>query len=139
MQRLAEICLRRTIFASMLILSLVVVGAVSYFRLGVDRFPSVDLPTVNVRTALPGASPAEVEAQGSQPLEAVSSVLRDLPDETDPPIISKLDNDQSPILSIALSGQRSARDLTELADKVVKVQLERSKDVGEVDARALMN
>jgi len=175
MQRLAEVCLRRPVFAAMLILSMVVVGAVSYFRLGVDRFPSVDLPTVNVRTSLPGASPAEVEAQVSQPIEEavntiqgikelrsisgmgssfviatfdlgrdiesaaqdvrdrVASVLRDLPRDVEPPIISKLDNDQSPILSIALVGNRSARELTELADKVVKVQLERSAGVGEVE------
>jgi hydrophobic/amphiphilic exporter-1 (mainly G- bacteria), HAE1 family len=175
MQRLAEVCLRRPVFASMLILSLVVVGAVSYFRLGVDRFPSVDLPTVNIRTTLPGASPAEVEAQVSQRIEEavntiegikelrsisgmgssfvivtfelnrdiesaaqdvrdrVATVLRDLPREVDPPIISKLDNDQSPILSIALVGNRSARELTELADKIVKVQLERSSGVGEVE------
>lgn len=174
MQKLAEICLHRPIFAAMLILSLVVVGTVGYFHLGVDRFPSVDLPTVNVRTSLPGASPAEVEAQISQPIEEaintiegikelrsisssgssfvivtfelnrdietaandvrdrVSSVLRDLPLEADPPIISKLDNDQSPILSVALSGDRSARELTELADKIVKVHLERSGGVGEV-------
>ena len=49
MQKLAEICIRRPIFASMIILSLVVVGAVSYGQLGVDRFPPVDLPTVMVR------------------------------------------------------------------------------------------
>ena len=50
MQKLAEICIRRPVFATMIVLSLVVVGAASYFRLGVDRFPSVDLPTVSVRT-----------------------------------------------------------------------------------------
>ena len=54
MQKLAEICIQRPIFASMIVLALVVVGAASYFRLGVDRFPSVDLPTVSVRTACPG-------------------------------------------------------------------------------------
>ena len=46
MQKLAEICIQRPVFAAMIILSLVVVGAASYFRLGVDRFPSVDLPNV---------------------------------------------------------------------------------------------
>src|SRR6185369_4636340 len=75
MQRLAEVCLRRPVFAAMLILSLVVVGTVSYFRLGVDRFPSVDLPTVNIRTTLPGASPAEVEAQVSQPIEEAVNTI----------------------------------------------------------------
>src|SRR5687767_11329784 len=75
MQKLAEVCLRRPVFASMLILSLVVVGAVSYFNLGVDRFPSVDLPTVNIRTSLPGASPAEVESQVSQIIEEAVNTI----------------------------------------------------------------
>ena len=44
MQKLAEICIRRPVFATMIVLSLVVVGAAGFFRLGVDRFPSVDLP-----------------------------------------------------------------------------------------------
>ena len=57
MQKLAEICIRRPVFAAMIVLALVVVGAASYFRLGVDRFPSVDLPTVTVRTTLPGLLP----------------------------------------------------------------------------------
>ena len=48
MQKLAEVCIRRPVFAAMLILALGVVGAASYFRLGVDRFPAVDLPTVTV-------------------------------------------------------------------------------------------
>ena len=175
MQKLAEICIRRPVFASMLILSLVVVGAVSYFNLDVDRFPNVDLPTVRVSTRLAGASPAEIESQISQPMEEelntiegikelqsisgpgisfvtvtfelnrnieaaaqdvrdrVGKVLRDLPRDADPPTILKSDNDLSPVLSISLSGERSQRELTELADKIVKVQLERSFGVGEVE------
>jgi hydrophobic/amphiphilic exporter-1 (mainly G- bacteria), HAE1 family len=75
MQKLAEICIRRPVFAAMIILALVVVGAASYGRLGVDRFPSVDLPTVSVRTALPGASTEEMENQVSQVIEeAVNTV-----------------------------------------------------------------
>jgi len=175
MQKLAEICIRRPVFASMLIFSLVVVGLASYFNLGVDRFPQVDLPTVRVNTRLPGASPAEMESQISQPIEEalntiegikelqsvngsgssfvivtfelnrdiesaaqdvrdrVGSVLRDLPRDADPPTISKSDNDLSPVMTIALSGRRSQRELTELADKLVKVQIERSFGVGEVE------
>src|ERR687884_397261 len=75
MQKLAEICIRRPVFAAMIVLSLVVVGAASYFRLGVDRFPSVDLPTVAVRTVLPGASSEEIETLVAQPIEeAVNTV-----------------------------------------------------------------
>src|SRR6187402_2008647 len=75
MQKLAEICIRRPVFAAMLILALVVVGAAGYFRLGVDRFPSVDLPTVSVRTTLPGASPEEVESEISRPIEEVVNTV----------------------------------------------------------------
>src|SRR6476661_8411058 len=75
MQKLAEICIRRPVFAAMIILAMVVVGAASYFRLGVDRFPSVDLPNVRVRTILPGASPEEMETSVSQPIEEVVNTV----------------------------------------------------------------
>ncbi|MBE0606353.1 MAG: efflux RND transporter permease subunit, partial [Deltaproteobacteria bacterium] len=75
MQKLAEICIRRPVFAAMLILALVVVGGTSYLRLGVDRFPSVDLPTVSIRTQLPGASAEEVESEISKRIEEVVNTV----------------------------------------------------------------
>jgi len=75
MQKLAEICIKRPIFASMLVLALVVVGAASYLQLGVDRFPSVDLPTVAVRTSLPGGAPEDVEAEISDQIEEVVNTV----------------------------------------------------------------
>src|SRR4051794_41669237 len=75
MQKLAEICIRRPVFAAMIILALVVVGAAAYFRLGVDRLPSVDLPIITVRTSLPGASPEQMENSVSKVIEeAVNTV-----------------------------------------------------------------
>ena len=75
MQKLAEICIKRPIFAAMLVLALVVVGAVAHTDLGVDRFPSVDLPTVSVRTTLPGGAPEDVESEISEEIEeAVNTV-----------------------------------------------------------------
>ena len=71
MQKLAEVCIRRPVFATMIVMALVVVGTASYFRLGVDRFPSVELPTVSVRTQLPGASIEEMETQVTQKIEEV--------------------------------------------------------------------
>ena len=139
MQKLAEICIRRPVFATMLILALVVVGSAAYFKLGVDRLPSVDLPTVSVRTTLPGAAPEEVETEVTEIIEEavntvegidelrsisgpgssiviatfnlsrdvdvaaqdvrdrVSGVLRRLPDEVEPPIIAKFNNDSQPV------------------------------------------
>ena len=75
MQKLAEICIRRPVFASMIVLTLVVVGAASYFKLDVDRFPAVDLPTVRVSARLPGASPEEMESQVVQPIEEVVNTI----------------------------------------------------------------
>src|SRR4051812_19188745 len=75
MRTLADICIRRPVFASMLILAMVVVGAAAYSKLGVDRLPSVDLPTVSVRTTLPGASPEEVESEISKPIEDVVNTV----------------------------------------------------------------
>ena len=69
MRKLADVSIKRPVFATMIIMALVVVGTASYFRLGVDRFPSVDLPTVSVRVELPGASTEEIETQVVQKLE----------------------------------------------------------------------
>ena len=175
MQKLAEICIRRPVFAMMIVLSLVVVGAAGYLTLGVDRFPSVDVPVVRISARLAGASPAEMESQVAQPIEEVvntiegidelrsingsgstfiivtfnlnrdidvaaqdvrdrvATVVRELPRDMDPPTISKSDTDQQPILSITVSGERSRRELTEIADKIIKTQIERSPGVGEVN------
>ncbi|HJU91837.1 MAG TPA: efflux RND transporter permease subunit [Pyrinomonadaceae bacterium] len=174
MQKLAEICIRRPVFATMIVLSLVVVGAAGFFRLGVDRFPAVDLPTVSVRVGLPGAAPEEVESlitqqveevintvdgitelrsisgQGSsiviatfkldRDLESAAQDVRDrvstlgrrLPEDAAPPVVQKFDNDSTPVLTIALTGDRSIRELTELGDKTARPQLERIGGVGEV-------
>jgi HAE1 family hydrophobic/amphiphilic exporter-1 len=174
MRKLAEVCIKRPVFATMIIMALVVVGSASYVRLGVDRFPAVDLPTVTVRVELPGASTEEIETQVTQKLEEqintiqgilelrsistpgnglvivtfvlsrnidvaaqdvrekVALAVRNLPRDIRPPVISKFDNDQAPVVTVALSGERSLRELTELADKTVKVHLERSTGVGEV-------
>ncbi|MCL4855105.1 MAG: efflux RND transporter permease subunit, partial [Bryobacteraceae bacterium] len=75
MQKLAEICVARPVFAVMLVMAMVVIGGVSYGKLGVDRFPDVDIPIVTVRTVLPGASPEEIESTVTRRIEdAVATV-----------------------------------------------------------------
>jgi HAE1 family hydrophobic/amphiphilic exporter-1 len=175
MQKLADICIRRPVFAAMIVLALVVVGAAAYGRLGVDRFPSVDLPTVSIRTTLPGSSTEETESEVSQVIEEavntvdgidelrsissgdtsfviatfnlkrdidtaaqdirdrIAGITRQLPLNILPPVVSKFNNDSEPVMSVTLTGNRPLRELTEYADKVVKIQLERSPGVGEVD------
>ena len=63
MQWLAEICVKRPVFAWVLVLSLTVVGLYAFGQLGVDRFPNVDIPSVVVTTRLPGAAPEQVETE----------------------------------------------------------------------------
>src|SRR5215218_4076611 len=69
MQWLASISVKRPVFATVIILALTVVGAFSFGRLGLDRFPKVDFPTVVVTTRLPGAAPEEVETEITDKIE----------------------------------------------------------------------
>ncbi|REJ75236.1 MAG: AcrB/AcrD/AcrF family protein [Acidobacteria bacterium] len=75
MQWLAEICVKRPVFATMLILSLVVVGAFSFFSLGVDLFPKVDFPTITITTVNPGSSPQEIETEITEKIEEVVNTV----------------------------------------------------------------
>ncbi|HEX4953809.1 MAG TPA: efflux RND transporter permease subunit [Thermoanaerobaculia bacterium] len=174
MHKLAALCVRRPVFASVLILSLVVVGTFSAFQLGVDRFPKVELPFVTITTVLVGAAPEEIETEVTDKLEEavntisgidelfssssegvsvvgltfeldkdldvaaqevrdrVNSVLGDLPRETEPPLIEKVDPDAVPVVAVALSGPVAVRELTELADKTLRRQLETVAGVGQI-------
>jgi hydrophobic/amphiphilic exporter-1 (mainly G- bacteria), HAE1 family len=74
-QWLASICVRRPVFATVLILFIVVVGIIGYKQLNVDRFPNVDLPVVQVVTTLPGAAPEEVETELSDKIEEAINTI----------------------------------------------------------------
>lgn len=172
--KLAEVSIGRPVFATMMILSLVVLGLFSYGRLGVDQYPNVEFPFSVVTTALPGAGPEEIETSVTKPIEeavntisgiemvrstsyeglsqvmiqfalekdadvatqevrdAVSRVLSDLPDGTDPPVVQKLDVGSTPVLTLAVSGEMPLRDLTLLARKKVKETLETTQGVGKI-------
>src|SRR5258706_6686444 len=172
MQKLAEVCIQRPIFAVMLIMALVVVGGVSYTKLGIDRFPNVDLPIITVRTILPGASPEEIESTITRRIEdavatvegieniratstesvsiltitftlkrdidvaaqdvrdAVATVISLLPRDAKPPLIKKLDTDSSPVVSLVLAGNKTPRELFEIADRDVRDAIESVSGVG---------
>jgi HAE1 family hydrophobic/amphiphilic exporter-1 len=66
---LSELCVRRPVFATMLVTSLVVLGIFSFRDLGVDLFPKADPATVSVRLQLPGASPDEMTTAVVMPME----------------------------------------------------------------------
>src|SRR5258708_6284220 len=174
MHALAQLCIKRPVFATMLILSLVVVGIFSYFSLGVDLFPKIDIPTVQVAIADPGASPEEIETEITKKVEdavntisqidqvlsvssegnslatitfelskngdvaaqeeqnKINTIVNDLPQTAKQPIVLKFDPDAAPVMQITVSAPRSLRDLTMIADKLIKQKLENAKGVGQV-------
>jgi hydrophobic/amphiphilic exporter-1 (mainly G- bacteria), HAE1 family len=75
MQWLAEVCVKRPVFATMLVLSLVTVGAFSFFSLGVDLFPKVDFPTITITVVNPGASPQEIETDVTEKIEEAVNTI----------------------------------------------------------------
>ncbi len=66
---LVDVCVRRPVFATMPVVSLVVLGLASYRTLGPDLFPRVDLPTITITTRLEGASPEELESRITRRIE----------------------------------------------------------------------
>jgi HAE1 family hydrophobic/amphiphilic exporter-1 len=172
--KLVDLCIRRPVFATMLIGFLVALGAFSYRRLAVDLFPNIDFPIVSVVTTLKGASVEEMETGVTKPIEEaintiegidelrsvtkeglsqvfvmfrlernreaaaqdvrdkVAAIVSRLPEGTDAPVVDKFDVESSPILSIAVAGNRSLREVTEIARKQVKEDLETLPGVGSV-------
>ncbi len=78
MQWLAAICVRRPVFATVLILALTVVGVFGYGQLGVDRFPKVDFPTIMITTRQPGAAPEQIETEISDKVEEAVNTISGL-------------------------------------------------------------
>ena len=66
---ISDISIKRPVFATMIIMSFMVLGIVSMTRLGIDLFPDVNFPFVNVSVTYPGASPEEVETLVTKPIE----------------------------------------------------------------------
>jgi HAE1 family hydrophobic/amphiphilic exporter-1 len=174
MQWLASICVRRPVFASVIVLLLCVVGVAGYLQLGVDRFPKIDLPTITVTTRLLGAGPNEVESEVTDPIEEavstlsgidelrsassegvsqvfitfllekdidvaaqevrdrVNAVLSNLPENIELPTVTKIDPDAAPIFYFSLAADKPIRDITEVADKLVRRQIENAAGVGQV-------
>lgn len=169
-----DLCIKRPVFTAMIVTAPIVLGIASYFRLGVDLFPNVDLPLVTVTTTLRGASVEEMETGVTKPIEEivntvsgieqlrsttkegisqitiefklekdgavaaqevdakVRTILSQLPEGTDTPIIDKFALDAAPVLTLAVSGRRDAREITEIAKRRIKEDLESLPGVGAV-------
>src|ERR671928_165848 len=116
MQKLAEICVRRPVFATVIILALTVIGGFSFFTLGVDRFPKIDIPTVSVSTTNPGAAPAEVESEITDVIEGAVNTATGI-DE---------------LRSSSTTGPYTVLQLTDLAQNQIVKRIQSAYGVGEV-------
>jgi HAE1 family hydrophobic/amphiphilic exporter-1 len=114
MQKLAELCVRRPVFTWVLVLSLVVMGVFAYDKLGVDRFPKIDLPFVTVTTTLLGAAPEEIETEVTDKIEEAVNT------------ISGIDQ----LISISSEG---------VSQVVISFELEKNADVAAQEVRDRVN
>jgi hydrophobic/amphiphilic exporter-1 (mainly G- bacteria), HAE1 family len=172
--KLADVSIKRPVFAIMMSAAIIVLGVASFRQLGLDLMPKTDFPMVVVRTNLPGASAEEIETQITKPVEEivntiagidelrsssqqgfsqvmitfvlerkiedavqdvrdkVSTITNRFPKDTLPPVIQKMDPDANPILTIAVSGARSQKEISQIVDKQIKQVLETVQNVGEV-------
>jgi hydrophobic/amphiphilic exporter-1 (mainly G- bacteria), HAE1 family len=172
--KIADVSIRRPVFAFMMTAAIVVLGIASYRQLGLDLMPKTDFPMVVVRTSLPGASAEEIETQVTKPIEEivntiagidelrstsqqgssmvmitfvlerkiedavqdvrdkVGTIANQFPKDTLPSVIQKMDPDSNPILTIAVSGARSQREISQIVDKQIKQVLETVQNVGGV-------
>ncbi|HWU88427.1 MAG TPA: efflux RND transporter permease subunit [Kofleriaceae bacterium] len=172
--KIADIAIRRPVFAAMVILVPIVFGLIAYPKIAIEQFPSVEFPVVTVVAVYPGADPASMETKIAKPIEDALSAMggikrlqsfnlesvtqvaiefqldvdpdkavqgvRDrlagipnLPRELEPPKVQKFDIGAAPIMSLALSGTLPPRELTKLAEDVVKQRLGRIRGVGNID------
>jgi len=173
--KITEISIQKPIFTTMMILTLVVLGAFAYLRLGIDLMPNVEFPYVMIQTTLRGAGPEEMESSVTKPIEEavntisgiedinstsyeglslvmvkfalekngdvaaqevrdkVNSVLSQLPQGTNPPVIGKLDLGASAVLNVVVYGNRDLIDLTQIAKKKIKENIETVSGVGAID------
>ncbi|HYW07285.1 MAG TPA: efflux RND transporter permease subunit [Longimicrobium sp.] len=79
---LSDVSIRRPVFATMMMVTLVVLGVVAYGRLAVDEYPDVTYPTVVAQTSYPGASPQVMEREVSRPIEEALNTVQGIQEIT---------------------------------------------------------
>ncbi len=171
---ITDICLRRPVFAWMIMCGTILFGILAVMRIGVSQFPDVDNPTVSVSVSWPGASPEDVETGIINPIEdAISQVTgvqeitssakqgsaritatfdisrnidlalqdiqakiaqaqRGLPNGAMPPVVSKSNPDDQPIITIGVSGPFARQLLADIARYQIEDRLQTVPGVGQV-------
>lgn len=171
---ITEACIKKPVFAWMIMAAAVLFGVLALGRIGISQFPDVDFPTINTSITWEGASPEQVESEvleaieealvqvegiktisstarqgrGSVTIELelsrdvnqalqeaqtrISQVARRLPRDIDPPVVSKTNPEDQPIMWVGLSGPLSPQQLADYARYRVKERFQTLPGVGEV-------
>ncbi|MCG3113695.1 MAG: efflux RND transporter permease subunit [Candidatus Manganitrophus sp. SB1] len=171
---LTDICIKKPVFAWMLMAATVVFGGIAATRIGISQFPDVDFPTLSINVTWEGAAPEVVEHDVIEILEEavvqvegvrsitsssrqgggnitveldlarnvdlamqdvqskVSQAQRRLPEDIDPPVISKTNPEDQPIMWVGLSGPFPPRVLSDFARYRLKEKLQTVPGIGEI-------
>lgn len=171
---LPSISINRHVLTTMLSAVLILFGIIGYSRVGVDRYPTIEMPLVAVKTNMIGANPDIIDASVTNIIEAavnavpgiehisstsspgnstvvitfdldkdinvafnevqakVNQIINQLPDDADPPVVAKLEFGASPIMWLALEGDRTLQQLNSYAINIIKKNLETINGVGEI-------
>ena len=171
---LTDVCIKKPVFAWMLMAATIVFGLVAAQRIGISQFPDVDFPTISISVAWEGASPEAVESDIIEPLEEavmqvegvksltssgrqgsgsitveldlsrnvdlalqdvqtkVSQAQNRLPRDVDPPVISKSNPEDQPIMWLGVSGPFARQYISDFARYRLKEVLQTVPGVGEV-------
>jgi len=171
---LTDICIKKPVFAWMLMAATVVFGGIAATRIGISQFPDVDFPNLSINVTWEGAAPEVVEHDVIEILEEavvqvegvrtitsssrqgggnitveldlsrnvdlalqdvqakISEAQRRLPEDMDPPVISKTNPEDQPIMWVGLSGPFPPRVLSDFARYRLKEKLQTVPGIGEI-------
>ncbi|WP_404361973.1 efflux RND transporter permease subunit [Corallococcus coralloides] len=171
---ITDVCIKKPVFAWMIMAATIIFGLVAAQRIGISQFPDVDFPTINISVSWEGANPEAVESDVVEPIEEavtqvegvksitssarqgsanitveldlsrnvdlalqdvqtkVSQAQRRLPLDIDPPVVSKSNPEDQPIMWLGVSGPFSQQVVSDFARYRVKERLQTVPGVGEV-------
>jgi HAE1 family hydrophobic/amphiphilic exporter-1 len=72
---LSNLSIRQPVFATMMVVALVVIGIFSYIELKIDLFPNVDIPVISINTTYPGVAPETVETEVTKRVEEAVNTI----------------------------------------------------------------
>ncbi|MFK3779862.1 efflux RND transporter permease subunit [Agrobacterium sp. NPDC089420] len=121
---LTRISVSHPVFATMMMVALLVMGAFSLQRLGLDQYPDVDVPVVAVVTAYPGATPETVEAEVTRPVEEALNAIGGLDEITS----TSYEGRSVVVVKFKLQVQGAAAT-QEVRDKVAAIETNFPEDV----------